>query len=155
MTSSNRKSLSWKKSMCSLKKVDENHRLKREDLAKELGLPVSTLNTLIYKRKIIDESHHQSRSSALKKLRVESGKFVDVEKVLLQRINQCRSVKIPISSPLLIEKAQEISKKLNVECDGPFSSGWIHMFKLRHGMESLEMLIVKQWMIGFKNNCQI
>ncbi|GBM21272.1 hypothetical protein AVEN_149860-1 [Araneus ventricosus] len=29
-----------------------------------------------------------------------------------------------------MEKAQEISKKLNVEC----SSGWLHKFKLRHGI---------------------
>ncbi|GBN81449.1 Tigger transposable element-derived protein 6 [Araneus ventricosus] len=120
--------------MCILKKVGENQHLKRVDLAKELGLPVSTLNTLIYKRKIIEESHHQSGSSASKKLRVQSGKFADVEKGLLQWFNQCRSVKIPISGPLLMEKAQEISKKLNVECDASFSSGWLQKFKLRHGI---------------------
>ncbi|GBO12743.1 Tigger transposable element-derived protein 6 [Araneus ventricosus] len=118
--------------MCILKKVGENQHLQRVDLAKELGFPVSTLNTLIYKRKIIEESHHQSGSSASKKLRVQNGKFVDVEKVLLQWFNQCRSVKILISGPLLMEKAQEISKKLNVECDASFSSGWLHKFKLRH-----------------------
>ncbi|GBO46905.1 hypothetical protein AVEN_123194-1 [Araneus ventricosus] len=33
-----------------------------------------------------------------------------------------------------MEKAQEISKKLNVECDASFSSGWLHKFKLRHGI---------------------
>ncbi|GBL86301.1 hypothetical protein AVEN_132022-1 [Araneus ventricosus] len=107
---------------------------KRVDLTKELGSPVSTLNTLIYKHKIIEESHHQSRSSASKKLRVQSGKFAAVEKVLLQWFNQRCSVKIPISGPSLMEKAQEISKKLNVECGASFSSGWLHKFKLRHGM---------------------
>ncbi|GBL95858.1 hypothetical protein AVEN_227107-1 [Araneus ventricosus] len=33
-----------------------------------------------------------------------------------------------------MEKAQEISKKLNVECVASFSSGWLHKFKLRHGI---------------------
>ncbi|GBM40491.1 Tigger transposable element-derived protein 4 [Araneus ventricosus] len=33
-----------------------------------------------------------------------------------------------------MEKAQEISKKLNVERDASFSSGWLHKFKLRHGI---------------------
>ncbi|GBL94401.1 Tigger transposable element-derived protein 4 [Araneus ventricosus] len=61
-------------------------------------------------------------------------KFVDVEKVLLQWFNQCRSVKIPISGLLLMEKAQEISKKLIVECNASFSSEWLHKFKLRHGI---------------------
>ncbi|GBN53817.1 hypothetical protein AVEN_9747-1 [Araneus ventricosus] len=104
MTSRNRKSLSLKEKRCILKKVDENQHLKRVDLAKELGLPVSTLNTLIYKRKIIGESHHQSGSSASKRLRVQSGKLADVEKVLLRWFNQCRSVKIPISGLLLMKK---------------------------------------------------
>ncbi|GBO40667.1 hypothetical protein AVEN_88016-1 [Araneus ventricosus] len=116
-----------------LKKVDENQHLKGVDLAKELGLPVSALNTLIYKRKIIGESHHQSGSSAPKKLRVQSGKFAVVEKGLLQWFNQCRTVKIPIRGPLLKEKAQEISK-LDVECDTSSSSGWLHKIKLRHGI---------------------
>ncbi|GBM48401.1 hypothetical protein AVEN_12003-1 [Araneus ventricosus] len=50
MTSRNRKSLSVKEKICVLKKVDRDQHLKRVDLAKELGLPVSILNTLIYKR---------------------------------------------------------------------------------------------------------
>ncbi|GBN53816.1 hypothetical protein AVEN_9746-1 [Araneus ventricosus] len=103
MTSRNRKSLSLNEKRCNLKKVDENQHLKRVDLAKELGLPVSTLNTLIYKRKIIEESHHQSGSSASKKLRVQRGKLADVEKVLLRWFNQCRNVKILISGLLLME----------------------------------------------------
>ncbi|GBN77833.1 hypothetical protein AVEN_18658-1 [Araneus ventricosus] len=130
MTSRSRKSLSLKEKVCILKKVYEKQHLKRVDLAKELRLPVSTLNTLIYKRKIIEESHHESGFSASKK--VQSGKFADVEKVLLQWFNQCRSVKIPISGPLLMEKAREISKQLNENCDASFFSGWLHKFKLRH-----------------------
>ncbi|GBL87071.1 hypothetical protein AVEN_218767-1 [Araneus ventricosus] len=35
-----------------------------------------------------------------------------------------------------MEKAQEISKKLNVERDASFSSGWLQKFKLRHGITS-------------------
>ncbi|GBM59485.1 Cytosolic purine 5'-nucleotidase [Araneus ventricosus] len=40
----------------------------------------------------------------------------------------------PISGPLLMKKAQDILKKLNVECDASFSPGWLHKFKLRHGI---------------------
>ncbi|GBO42627.1 Tigger transposable element-derived protein 4 [Araneus ventricosus] len=49
MPSRNRNSLSLKEKMCILKRVDENEHLKRIRIAKELGLPVSTLNTLICK----------------------------------------------------------------------------------------------------------
>ncbi|GBM47041.1 Tigger transposable element-derived protein 6 [Araneus ventricosus] len=33
-----------------------------------------------------------------------------------------------------MEKAREISKKLNMECDASFFSGWLRKFKLRHGV---------------------
>ncbi|GBN25987.1 Tigger transposable element-derived protein 6 [Araneus ventricosus] len=33
-----------------------------------------------------------------------------------------------------MEKVQEILKKLNVEYDASFSSGWLHKFKLKHGI---------------------
>ncbi|GBM45943.1 Retrovirus-related Pol polyprotein from transposon TNT 1-94 [Araneus ventricosus] len=61
--------------MCILKKVDENQHLKRVDLAKELGLTVTTLNMLIDKHMIIEECHHQIGSMASKKLRFQSGKI--------------------------------------------------------------------------------
>ncbi|GBM29606.1 hypothetical protein AVEN_130084-1 [Araneus ventricosus] len=93
-------------------------------------LPFDTAREI--EHKIIEESHHQCGSSASEKLRVQSGKFADVEKVLLQWFKQYRSVEIPISGPLLMEKAQEISNKLNVECDASFSSRWLQKFKLRH-----------------------
>lgn len=79
--------------------MDEIQHLKRANLAKELGLPVSTLGMLIYKCKIIQENHRESGLSASKKLRVQSRKFFDVEKV----VNQYRSSRILISGPLLME----------------------------------------------------
>ncbi|GBM91612.1 hypothetical protein AVEN_158583-1 [Araneus ventricosus] len=87
------------------KKGDENQHLQRVDLAKELGLPVSTLITLIYKHKIIEGSHHQDGSSASKKLRVQIRKLAVVEKMLLQWFNQCRRGKIPSSGLLLMEES--------------------------------------------------
>ncbi|GBN38699.1 hypothetical protein AVEN_249495-1 [Araneus ventricosus] len=45
-----------------------------------------------------------------------------------------------------MEKAQEISKKLNVECDASFSSGWLNKFKLRHsitGKTPLDLGVIK------------
>lgn len=37
-----------------------------------------------------------------------------------------------ICGPLLMEKVQGISKKMNVECYASFSSGGLHKFKLRY-----------------------
>ncbi|GBM01524.1 Tigger transposable element-derived protein 6 [Araneus ventricosus] len=74
MTSRNRKSLSLKEKMCILEKVEENKHLKRVDLAKELGLPVSTLNTLNYKRWL-----HKLKLRHCLTGKAVSGEFGDVD----------------------------------------------------------------------------
>ena len=66
-------------------------------------------------------------------MRVQEGKFPQVENVLLQFFNQCRASNIPVSGPMLMEKAKEIAVKLNlVNCD--FTTGWLQKFKARHGI---------------------
>lgn len=44
--------------------MGEIQHLKRADLVKKLGSPVSPLNMLIYKRKVIEVNHHESGPNA-------------------------------------------------------------------------------------------
>lgn len=60
--------------MCILKKVNEN-----QPPAKELGLPVLALN-MLYKHKIIEENHHENKSSALKNFGFRVENFLMWEK---------------------------------------------------------------------------
>ena len=130
-----RKALSLKDKMEILKEFDKGTGLTKVELAKKLEIPVSTLKTIVYGRQKIENSAVACGSSALKKLRVQEGKFPEVEDVLITFFRQCRSSNIPVSGPLLMEKAQEIALKLNVK-DACFSAGWLHKFKMRHGISS-------------------
>lgn len=130
-----RKALSLKDKIEILKEFDRSAGLTKVELAKKLDIPVSTLKTIVYDRKKIEDRAAACGSFASKKLRVQEGKFPEVEDILITFLTQCRASNIPVSGPLLMEKAQEIAVKLNVK-GACFSTGWLHKFKMRHGISS-------------------
>ncbi|KAK7871260.1 hypothetical protein R5R35_007547 [Gryllus longicercus] len=103
---------------------------KRVDFAKELGIPASTLNSIISKGKEIEVNARAFGTSSSKIMRIQGGKYLDLEDALLQWFQQYRAEGIPISNPLC-EKATEIGLRLDLE-NVQTSSGWLHKFKLRH-----------------------
>nr|XP_015928523.2 tigger transposable element-derived protein 6-like [Parasteatoda tepidariorum] len=97
-----------------------------------MGIPVSTLKTIIHARQKIEEHAKACRSSSSKKMRVQEGKFPEMEKVLVQFFNPCRASNIPVNGPVLMEKAKEIAMKLNLT-DSGFTAGWLQKFKAWNG----------------------
>ncbi|GBM70533.1 Tigger transposable element-derived protein 4 [Araneus ventricosus] len=105
MTSRNRKSLSLEEKTYILKKVDENQHLKRVDLAKELGLPVSTFNTLIYKHETgLFYNLLSSKTLAIKSDSCHGGKKNKERLTALLCANADGSEKLP---PLIIGKSKK------------------------------------------------
>ena len=66
-----------------------------------------------------------------KKLRTTD--FADVVKALIIWFKQARSQQVPISGPILMEKAKEIAERMGLPS---FSgrTGWLDRFKSRHGI---------------------
>nr|XP_042897002.1 tigger transposable element-derived protein 4-like [Parasteatoda tepidariorum] len=128
-----RKSISVKENIEILKEFDKGlPGRSKADLAKMMGIPVSILKTIIHDRLKIEEHAKVCRSSSSKKMRVQEGKFPEKEKILLQFFNQCRASNIPVSGPMLMEKAKEIAIKLNLT-DSGFTAGWLQKFKAMVG----------------------
>lgn len=50
----------------------------------------------------------------MKKRCVKGDKFPEVEIILLQFFTQCRATNIPVSEPILMEKAKEKALEMNV-----------------------------------------
>ncbi|XP_075226823.1 uncharacterized protein LOC142327552 [Lycorma delicatula] len=67
---------------------------------------------------------------------------------------QKKSVGEPVTGPLLCEKALEINEKLGGSPDFKASSGWLHNFKLRHGIKghesSVDGLAVESFKMEFQ-----
>ena len=67
----------------------------------------------------------------LKRKRVQSSRYEDVDEALLKWFHVARDQKVPVSGPLLLSKAKEFAEKLgNHSFQG--SVGWLAHFKKRH-----------------------
>ena len=101
-------------------------------IAKEFGIPNSTLSTIIKERKRIEAAFEESKFQPQRK-RIRSAKYEDIKSGLLLWFKGIREKNLPISGPILQAKAEEIAKEMGFE-DFSCSSGWIHRFKTRHGI---------------------
>lgn len=105
------KALTLKEKLDILSKVDENPRKKRVDLARELGLPVSTLNTIVGKQEVIQKI--QVFSAGVKQTRgAQHGKM---EQILLAWFKEVRAAGVNIDGTVVREKADEIALSLGID----------------------------------------
>jgi len=116
-----------------LKEVDANPKENRMNMASRLGIPKSTLLTILKNREKILEA--SARSKGKKRKRDRRSKFHAVEKALVQYIIQARSmqVKIPLSGSVLKEQARIIAARLKIK-DFTGSNAWFDRFKERNNI---------------------
>jgi hypothetical protein len=152
MASKKRKALSTADKIEILRKHDENVVLKQCELAESLGIPGSTLRTILNDRKRIEED---AKNTGGKRQKLRSGKFEELEDILMKWFLQARATNIPINGPVLKEKATEIAKKLKIS-DFTSSNGWLDRFRKRHGIvyrqisgesESVDKSCVSTWLM--------
>lgn len=110
-----------------LKCVELNPKKKKIDIAKEFGITPTTLATIIKnKEKFKDEGGLPKHCKKAKK-----GELKDVEEAVLKWFTQCRAKNVPITGPLLQEKAQQFAAQLG-HADFRASNGWLYRFQNRH-----------------------
>ncbi|KAH7975727.1 hypothetical protein HPB52_004647 [Rhipicephalus sanguineus] len=124
MASRKRKPLSIKEKLNILAVVDGNPKRKRVDIANELGLPASTVNTVVSKRKEI-ETNALVFGGATKQAR--GARHGELEEALLKWFKQARASGVNFDGSVLKEKALDIADVLGIN-DFTASSGWISRF---------------------------
>ena len=108
-----------------LAKVDKGR--KKQDTCRELGLPKSSLSTILKDRSQLDLDLAPTRK------RARSSKHSDVDEAVLIWFKQALSSGVPVSGPLLKTKANGLATELGID-DWEASDGWMHRFKHRHGL---------------------
>lgn len=127
-----RKALSFDEKLKIIQQYDEKKGVtNKQQFANEIGIPVSTLKTLLKKREEIESS---AFSGISKRRRVRKGKNEDLEEVLYQWFQQARGNNLPINGPIMTEKANEIAKGLGIN-DFSGSAGWLDRFRKRYGIK--------------------
>ena len=99
-------------------------------IAKEFNVPASTLSTWLKNADSIKESYLKFGP---KRKNAKIGTFDDVENAILKWFSNVRDQNVPVSGPILLAKAEEFARKLNIE-NFKASSGWLEHFKERNGI---------------------
>ncbi|KAL1418186.1 hypothetical protein MTO96_026197 [Rhipicephalus appendiculatus] len=124
MASRKRKALSLEEKLNVLHAVDKQPVRKRVDIAKDLGLPPSTLNSIVSKRAEIEEN---AALFGPKAKQARGAKYGNLDDALLTWFKQARAASINFDGSILREKAMEIADRLGIT-DFAASKGWIDHF---------------------------
>ncbi|XP_043471562.1 tigger transposable element-derived protein 4-like [Leptopilina heterotoma] len=110
--------------ICRLENGESN-----SSLAKEFGVGHSTISMIFKNKNNVEKSFN---SNVLKSKRIRKSTQDSVEKCLIKWFSAMRQKRIPISGPLLIEKANLFAKEMNInfKC----TPSWISRFKTRHNI---------------------
>ncbi|XP_067120346.1 tigger transposable element-derived protein 4-like [Centruroides vittatus] len=131
----------------------ECNKTSQAEFAKQKNLPRSTLVGILKKKEEIKKLFLGSSLRPSRK-RQRKSPYKDVEDALVCWLKKIRSSNLPISRPILKQKAMEIAGVLGVETDFSASDGWLERFKGRHGVtfkklcgekESVDMISVETW----------
>jgi hypothetical protein len=109
-----------------IRKVEENPNVTRIQLAKELNMPITTLNGIMVKKDVL-LTRMEDVSSNVKRSRV--GKYYKAEEKLLVWFKQTAAVGEPTDGTTICAKAVETADQLNVEFNP--SNGWTDRFRKR------------------------
>lgn len=147
-----RKALSFKEKLDILRKVDEDPKKKRTELAKELGLATSTLSTIVGQRELIMKN---ALSFNVNAKQAKTAQHVKLEETLLTWFKEVTAAGVNVDGKVMREKADEIALALQI--DGfQASGGWLHRFKTRHGLvyksvcgesKKADETVVNDWLV--------
>ena len=130
-----RKSLSIERKMEIIRAVDGG-RMKSE-VAREHGLSSSTMSTIIKNKDRIEEQYNLSIIDPTRK-RFCTAALGDVEELLLKWFRDVQEKNLPVSGPLLKEKAEMFAKSLG-HANFQASNGWHARFKERNNIHQLRV----------------
>ncbi|CAM1290981.1 TIGD6 (predicted) [Pycnogonum litorale] len=99
--------------------------VKQSKLAEDYGLAKTTINTIVSKGdKILAEYEGNRLKENRKRMRMRTAAHPELESALFQWFQQVRAKNVPVTGPLLIEKAKECANRLKIE-NFRVSTGWI------------------------------
>lgn len=136
-----------KRTVLSLKKkveiinrvVDKSESVKK--IAIEYGIGEQTVRDLIKNRKDILQfvCSSESIASCSSRKTLKTSRMVELDRAVYQWFKQKRAEGLPISGPMISEKALWFYEELKI--DEPFSAsqGWLSNFKKRYGIRQLEI----------------
>lgn len=127
-----RKCLTLEQKVQLIREVEKGGRQKSE-IARQFGIPPSTLSTVLKNKDAILDGFEKSFSA--KRKRNRDSMYPEVERALLEWLKNARSANLPVNGPALTAKAEALAAQMGKQ-DFKCSNGWLERFKRRHGVSS-------------------
>ncbi|XP_064462149.1 tigger transposable element-derived protein 6-like [Ornithodoros turicata] len=125
-----RKALSFKEKLEVPSAIDQDPKRKRAQLAKELGLAPSTLNTIVGQREQILKNVQRFGANVKQ---AKTAQHVNLEEILLTWFKEVTAAGINIDGKVVREKADDIALSLGID-NIQASGGWLQRVKTRHNL---------------------
>lgn len=126
--------MSKRKCLCLSDKVklleDVDKGMKKKDVAIKYSIAASSVSTILKNRSAIIE--HESSVNVDRK-RVKQCSYENVDTVVLKWVTMIRDKNLPLSGPMIQQKALDFAKDLG-HSNFQASVGWLDKFKKRHGI---------------------
>ncbi|KAL4126727.1 hypothetical protein QTP88_010936 [Uroleucon formosanum] len=106
-----------------------------QKLANEFGVGQQTVRDLIKQKNEIFKFISCAEVSAKKRKTMKKSSLSDMESALFEWFKQKGIEGIPISGPMVCEKAKWFHEHLKIEETFNASQGWLYRFKTRHGIK--------------------
>ncbi|XP_006830915.1 PREDICTED: jerky protein [Chrysochloris asiatica] len=134
--------LKEKMDICARLEKGEN----RKELMQEYNVGMSTLYDIkAHKAQLLRFFANSDSNQALERRRtLHTPKLEHLDRVLYEWFLVKRAEGVPVSGPMLIEKAKDLYDQLHLTEPCVFSGGWLWRFKARHGIKKLDASSEKQ-----------
>ncbi|XP_008581406.1 PREDICTED: jerky protein homolog [Galeopterus variegatus] len=118
----------------------------RKALMQEYNVGMSTLYDIkAHKAQLLRFFANSDSNKALEQRRtLHTPKLEHLDRVLYEWFLVKRSEGVPVSGPMLIEKAKDFYEQMQLTEPCVFSGGWLWRFKARHGIKKLDAASEKQ-----------
>ena len=113
--------------------------VKASILAQEYNIGISTVYDMKKQSQELKAyaSARETMTGCDKRKTLRKPALETLDEALYHWFKDKRSEGKPISGPMLIEKAHNYKRKMNIETEIKFSNGWLRNFKTRHGIRIL------------------
>lgn len=135
-TPAKRKCLTLATKLEIIKTIDEG-KLSKSEIGRQYKLSSSSLFTILKNRDKIQSTVLEGRKSAQHK-RVRNAGHEDLETVLFKWVCETKEAGIPVTGPMIQNKADELALKLNIS-NFKCSNGWLYRFKQRRGITTYKV----------------
>lgn len=133
-TKTKRTDVTISKKIEAIQQVEERKKSKSQ-IAKDFGIPPSTLSTWIKCSDKIKQAVEEGKNVKGRK-RIRGAKHADVENELFEWLCHMRAERVPLSGPIVQKKAEEIAYQIGIE-GFKCSTGWLNRFKERFNIVCL------------------